>query len=176
MRRQLGGDGVEQLASSLRMGKLPAAHTNHDLHFVAGREELLHGFQFCGDVVLTHIWAEPNLLQRERLLALVGFALPLALLELEASVVEQFADWRRCRWVDFDEIQMLRGCEIERLLDRQDAERSTLVVDYGYLSGPNPVIYRGEFANGVLLIVLTRSVALYAVVCSTRRMRGGQAC
>lgn len=115
MRLQLLGNRIEQQAGSLRMGQLPATHADHHLHLVARFEELSDALHLRRHVVVAHVRPEADLLKGEGLLRFVGFALPLALLELKPPIVEQFADRWGCRRIDFDEVQFAGSCEVESL-------------------------------------------------------------
>jgi hypothetical protein len=90
---------------------------------------------------------------------LVRLALLLRLLVLELAVVEDAADGRVGVRRDLDEVQALFAGHLERLLDGDDTEFLTLVVDDEDFPDTNPFVDAKVFGRYARFLLATTRVA-----------------
>jgi len=97
--------------------------------------------------MLADLRPEPNLLKLDDLLVLAGLPLLLGLLVLEAPVVEQPADRRDDVWGYFDQVDVLRLGQLERLEGRQDAKLFAILTDKSNLANADSLVDAKILAN-----------------------------
>ena len=131
---------VQDRAAELLVRHLAPAEPDHcfDLRAVFQKPENVILFEL--EVVLVDSRPELHLFDENDFLLLLCFVVLLLLLKEELTVVHDLADGRLRRRRDLYEIKILLFCHVQRLLDRNDSDLTTLVVDQTYLGSADELV------------------------------------
>lgn len=131
-RADLGAAGREvlhDLHADFAMGDLAATETDGHLHLIATLKELLRHFRLRENVVLLDGGGQLNLLGFDDPLILPVFAFAPRLFVAVLVIVQQFADRRFCRGLDFGEVEAALFRQLHRLGCWHDAELFAVFVN-----------------------------------------------
>jgi len=131
---------IEDRAAELLVRHLAPSKPDHcfDLRSIFQKPENVILFEL--EVMLVDSRSELNLFDENDLLLLLGFVVFLLLLKQELPVVHDLADGRLRRRRDLYEIEIFLFGHVQRLLDRNDTDLSTLVVNQTYLGSPDQFV------------------------------------
>jgi len=137
------------------MGQLAAAEADGDLDLIPFFEKLLDLPRFEQTIVVVHVGAEPDFLENELFLALTRFTIALGLFVLEATEVQNLADGGHRGGCDFNEVEVPTQGQRNGVLQFEDPQLSTLVIDQADLARLDPVVRSKLFAYAALPLIGT---------------------